>query len=361
MNALAQRLAGLIKAQGPLSVAQFMALALLDPDDGYYTHQDPFGTGGDFITAPEVSQMFGELLGLWLVQAWHDQGSAAAVRLIELGPGRGTMMADVLRAAERVAPTFLAAAEVTLIEASPRLRAEQRQQLASAPVPISWSATLKLEALKGPLFVLANEFFDAQPVRQFLRVGEKWHERVVTVGSHGNLEFAIAPMVAQALVPSPGRPPAREGDLFELCPSGLALCENLAATIARQGGAALIVDYGYDAMAGFGDTLQALQAHHYVPVLEAPGEADVTAHVDFAALAAAARHGGAAVYGPRPQGAFLTGLGIEQRCAALMRSEPEAAGVLRRQLNRLCAEDQMGQLFKVLALLPQHAPQPEGF
>ncbi len=361
MNALAQRLTGLIRAQGPLSVAQVMALALMDPDYGYYTHQDPFGAQGDFITAPEVSQMFGELLGLWLVKTWRDQGSAAALHLIELGPGRGTMMADVLRAAARVAPTFLAAAEVTLIEASPRQRAQQQQRLAGAPAPVSWSATLKLEAFTGPVFVLANEFFDALPVRQFQRVGGKWHERVVTVGSHGELEFAIAPMAAQALVPSPGRPPAREGDLFELCPSGLALCENLSAAIARQGGAALIVDYGYDVRAGFGDTLQALQSHRYVPVLEAPGEADVTAHVDFAALAAAACHGGAAVYGPRPQGPFLTALGIEQRCAALIRSEPGAADALTRQLNRLCAKDQMGQLFKALALLPQHAPRPEGF
>jgi SAM-dependent MidA family methyltransferase len=361
VNALAQRLAGLIRAQGPLSVAQFMAQALMDPDYGYYTQKDPFGAEGDFITAPEVSQMFGELLGLWLVQAWRDQGSASALQLIELGPGRGTMMADVLRAAARVAPEFVAAADVTLIEASPRLRAAQQQRLAAAPARVSWSATLKLEALTGPLFVLANEFFDALPVRQFLRVGEKWHERVVTLGSQGDLEFAIAPMPAQALTPTPGRPPARDGDLFELCPSGLALCENLAATIARQGGAALIIDYGYDARVGFGDTLQALQAHRHVPVLASPGEADLTAHVDFAALALAARHGAAAVYGPRPQGPFLTALGIGQRCAALTRSTPDAAMVLRRQLDRLCGEDQMGQLFKALAFLPQHAPRPEGF
>jgi NADH dehydrogenase [ubiquinone] 1 alpha subcomplex assembly factor 7 len=338
-----------------------MALALMDPDYGYYAHQDPFGEEGDFITAPEVSQMFGELLGLWLVEAWRDQGSASAVHLIELGPGRGTMMADVLRATLRVAPEFLAAAEVTLIEASPRLRTEQEQRLAAAPARLSWSSTLKLETLTGPLFVLANEFFDALPVRQFLRVGEKWHERLVTLGSHGELEFAIAPMATQALAPPPGRPPARAGDLFEHCPSALALCENLAATIARQGGAALIVDYGYDAMAGFGDTLQALRRHRYVPVLQTPGEADVTAHVDFAALALAARHGGAAVYGPRPQGPFLTALGIEQRCGALIRSAPDAAGVLSRQLNRLCGKDEMGQLFKALALLPQHAPMPAGF
>ena len=361
MNALCQRLAGLIAAQGPLSVAQFMAAALMDPDYGYYTHQTPFGEQGDFITAPEISQMFGELLGLWLVHTWRDQGSASSVQLIELGPGRGTMMADVLRAAARVAPKFLAAVKITLIEASPRLRAEQQQRLAAAPAPVNWSATLKLDALTEPVFVLANEFFDALPVRQFLRLGEKWHERVVTAGPDGNLEFAIAPMAAQALTPTPGRPPAREGDLFELCPSGLALCENLAATIARHGGAALIVDYGYDATAGFGDTLQGLQAHRYVPVLEAPGEADVTAHVDFGALAGAARHGGAAVYGPRPQGLFLNALGIEQRCAALMQSAPDATEILRRQLQRLCAVDEMGQLFKALALLPQHAPQPEGF
>lgn len=361
MNALTDRLKGLIAAQGPLSVAQFMALALMDPEHGYYARRDPFGETGDFITAPEISQMFGELLGLWLVQVWRDQGAPAPLTLIELGPGRGTMMADVLRAAAMVAPDFLAAADVVLVEASPTLRGLQQQRLASAPARISWRPSLDIEEVSGPLFVLANEFFDALPIRQFLRLGEHWHERVLALTPEGELGFAVAPMPAQALVPMPGRMPPSEGDLFEICPLGLALCEHLAGAIARQGGAALIIDYGYGTTAGYADTLQALKAHAYVPVLETPGEADLTAHVDFGALAAAARHGGAAVYGPCAQGAFLDALGLRQRCAALTRAAPDAAHVLSRQLNRLCAEDQMGQLFKALALLPQHAPRPDGF
>lgn len=358
MNALGTRIARLIENQGPLSIAQFMTLALHDPREGYYATRDPFGRSGDFITAPEVSQIFGELLGLWLVQAWQDQGALAPARLVELGPGRGTLMADVLRAA-RVAPDFLAAIDVVLIESSPTLKAAQAERLKDAGVHIEWRGGWDEALVDRPLFVLANEFFDALPIRQYVKTGRGWCERMVTL-ENGELAFALAPVPAAGLVVPPERGEAENGAVYETSPSGMAFTEEIANAIAAHGGAALIVDYGHDGI-GFGDTLQAVKAHKFADVLDTPGEADLSAHVDFAALSAAAARGGARVYGPTAQGEFLDRLGLATRADTLSKANPELEAQFAGEAERLRDPRQMGALFKALAIMPKDAPAPAGF
>jgi NADH dehydrogenase [ubiquinone] 1 alpha subcomplex assembly factor 7 len=347
MNALAARIAGLIQAQGPLSVAQFMTMALHDPQYGYYATRDPLGARGDFITAPEISQMFGELLGLWIAQCWHDQGKPSPARLVELGPGRGTLMADALRAA-RLMPEFLAAIEIVLVESNPVLRSVQRETLKGYPT--SWSD--RFEEPDHPLFLLANEFFDALPIRQCVKTERGWCERMVTLDATGTLAFALAPQPLPAELLPPNRDNAPLGAVYETAPAATALAEEIAQSIARKGGAALIVDYGYGAAAGFGETLQAVGGHAFKSALESPGDVDLSAHVDFAAFGDAARANNTAVYGPIDQGDFLGALGIVGRGARLGQ-----VGAM----ERLISPDQMGTLFKVLAILPNGTPRPAGF
>ncbi|HWA30479.1 MAG TPA: SAM-dependent methyltransferase [Rhizomicrobium sp.] len=348
MNALGQRIARLIQAQGPISIAQYMTMALHDPQAGYYATRDPFGARGDFITAPEISQMFGELLGLWIAQCWHDQGKPDA-RLVELGPGRGTLMSDALRAIRQLMPGFLASVEIVLVENSPALTAIQKKTLAQSGANIRWAMQFDDMLADKPLFLLANEFFDALPIHQFVKTQFGWCERMV-VEKDGALDFALTPDAAPTSIAPAGRAGAPIGGFYETSPASVAIVRQIGATIARKGGAALIVDYGYGADAGFGETLQALTAHKYASVLEAPGEADLTAHVDFAALAEAAQSGGAKTIGPIPQGEFLKSLGIVPRAAAL--AQGRTSSEIDRQLERLILPDQMGTLFKVLAILP---------
>ena len=366
MTPLGPRIAALVAAQGPISIAQYMALALHDAEGGYYATRDPFGAAGDFITAPEVSQMFGEMLGLWCVQAWHDQCQPKNSVLVELGPGRGTLMADVLRAA-RVAPDFLAGLEVVLVEASPVLAAIQREKLKdiiaeAGGVSIRWATHFEApEKNDGrPLFLLANEFFDAMPVRQYVKTARGWCERMV-VARNDELDFALAPIATPASALPPTCAGAPEGGVHEVAPGGLALAEEIARVVAHQGGAALLLDYGYDDASYFGETLQAVGGHEFADVLADPGEDDLSAHVDFAALAAAGRHGGAAVHGPRAQGDFLTDLGLTARAEQLLKNNPKAAPALYAAVERLIAPAQMGTLFKVLAFLPLSAGKPPGF
>ncbi len=361
MNTLGERIARLIEGQGPLSIAQFMTLALHDRHGGYYATRDPFGRAGDFITAPEVSQIFGELLGLWVVQAWRDQGSPTPARLVELGPGRGTLMADALRAAKRVAPDFLVAIDVTLVETSPTLRAVQDKTLAACGLPIRWQASFDAALTDRTVFVLANEFFDALPIRQYVKTEAGWCERMVALDEAGALTFALAPLPAKGLSVPEARGPAEAGAIYEIAPSALAFAEEIGAAIAARGGAAMIVDYGYGGEAGFGDTLQAVKAHKFAPVLETPGEADLSAHVDFAALAAAAARGGARPYGPVPQGALLKRLGLEARAEQLARARPDSAAAQEAAVARLMGEREMGTLFQALAILPDRAGPPPGF
>jgi len=365
VNALGEKIASLIAANGPISIAEFMTIALQDPELGYYTTRDPFGAGGDFITAPEVSQMFGELLGLWIVQAWRDQGEPSPCRLVELGPGRGTLMADALRAA-RLDRKFLASIEVVLVESSPVLREIQSETLEDCAVSIRWLDRFDESLSDRPLFVIANEFFDALPIRQFVMTERGWCERMVGLDKSGAPAFGLSPQATPLAGPSDrGLPDA--GAIYEVSPAGEALVEQMAHVIAAKGGAALIVDYGYGEGAGFGDTLQAVSRHKYASVLEAPGEADLTAHVDFAALARAAERSGARAYGPVDQGEFLCALGIAERAEQLaMAQTPGSRGLgeqpeLKRQLDRLILSDQMGTLFKALAIVPRDTRAPDGF
>ena len=356
MNPLAQRIAALIAAQGPISLAEFMTMALHDPVAGYYATRDPLGAAGDFITAPEISQMFGELLGLWLAQVWHDQGKPQRPLLVELGPGRGTLIADALRAL-KLMPEFRAALELVLVETSPVLRKVQEETLRAAGVAPRWVENFDASLADRPLFLVANEFFDALPIRQYVKTERGWCERMVALGQDGALVFALAP----APLPPPLLPASRDGappgGVFEVSTTGEALCEDIAHTIARHGGGALIVDYGYNEP-GFGETLQAVASHKFADVLADPGTSDLSAHVDFRALADAARRGGASVCGPLEQGEFLTALGIVQRAERLSENHLQD---MTEQLDRLVRPEQMGTLFKALAIVPQNAPTPPGF
>ena len=360
---IAEHLRRRIAADGPLTVAEFMEDALAHPTLGYYATRDPLGARGDFITSPEVSQMFGELLGLWSALVWQAMGSPDPIRLVELGPGRGTLMADALAAA-RVVPGFAAAARVHFVEVSPVLRARQKDTMAArAPqVAVEWHDWIG-EVPEGPLIVLANEFFDAMPVRQFKRAPDGWHERLVDATEDGRFVFALSD-VRQPLVPPTwddalGDVP--EDGVVEVSPAACAVAGLVAERIARAGGAALIVDYGPEQSAP-GDTLQAVRAHGYDDPLGAPGEADLTAHVDFAALAHVGARAGVRALGPVPQGAFLGRLGIDARAEALMRTAPpDVARDVKLALHRLTSPEAMGTLFKVLAFLHPALPAPPGF
>jgi len=366
MTALLRRLVRRIATEGPISVADYMAECLLSPRDGYYTAADePFGApiigaGGDFVTAPEISQMFGEMIGLWCVDAWQRVlGAAPAFHLVELGPGRGTLMADALRAA-RVAPAFAKAMRLHLVEASPALRARQADALRG--VEPAWHDSIDTVP-DGPLILVANEFFDALPIRQFVRGDKGAHERRIALDESGQgLRFVVdarpsplSPHLAQWLAAAP------PGTLVEVSPAAQTLVAAIGQRIVRHGGAALIVDYGA-ATPSAGDTLQAVQRHRPVPVLDHPGEADLTAHVDFFALAQAARDMGIAAHGPVTQAALLVRLGIVTRAERLAAAaDADQRRAITSALDRLLGAAEMGTLFKALALSPQGASAPAGF
>ncbi|SIS79309.1 class I SAM-dependent methyltransferase [Paracoccus saliphilus] len=342
MTPLAEIIAQRIRATGPITLADYMELCLLHPRYGYYATRDPFGQAGDFTTAPEISQIFGELCGLALAQTWMDQGRPAPFTLAEPGPGRGTLMADMLRAM-RAVPGMFKAADVTLIEASPHLRGVQSENLGDV------RHLDGIEELPDkPLFMMANEFFDALPVRQFQRVEEGWAERVVGLDKDG-LRMGLAPPVD---LPRAGR----IGDIVEDCSAAVAIIEAIAGRIAARGGAAIIVDYG--GWNGYGDTFQALRAHAPEDPLAHPGEADLTAHVDFAPLAAAAIRAGAEVSRPLHQGDWLLSLGAEARARRL--ADAGDAGAMDA-LRRLTRPDEMGHLFKAMAIWPKGALPVPGF
>ncbi len=366
---LAAEIAREITLTGPLTVADYMERCLFHPSLGYYTTREPFGAAGDFTTAPEISQMFGELLGLWAADSWMRLGAPSPFILAELGPGRGTMMADALRAT-RLVPGFHAAMRVVLVEASPRLR--ERQAAALAAYDVAWAGSLE-DVPPGPLILLANEFIDALPIRQFLRTTEGIAERMVGLDDAGSLAFGLRPgarLDARAEARLRDAPP---GALLELCPAGLSVAERLGARLAASGGAALFVDYGHagprEPGGGFGDTLQALRAHAFDDALAHPGEADLTAHVDFAALATAALGTstlgtGARAFGPIPQGALLERLGIAARAERLKRdADAETRAAIDAAHARLSGsgEGQMGTLFKALALVHPALDEIAGF
>ncbi|MBF9194409.1 SAM-dependent methyltransferase [Microvirga sp. BT290] len=310
----------------------------------YYATRDPLGAAGDFTTAPEISQMFGELIGLWMLEVWNGMGRPAPCRLVELGPGRGTLMADLLRAT-RLLPDFKGAPTVHLVETSPSLRQRQQDALAESEFTVQWHDRFE-DVPSGPILLVANEFFDALPVRQFLGTNRGWCERLVGLDDE-HLILGLRPEPEPAL----GKP-LRLGDVLEWPGVSVDIMGTLAGRLARDGGAALILDYGYWGPA-FGDTLQALKNHRPVDPLQEPGEADLTTHVDFHRLAQAAATQGARVHGTVTQGEFLQALGIETRAEALKaRATPAQAADIDRALTRLTERGPtgMGELFKVLAV-----------
>ncbi len=349
-----------IAAAGPMPVAEYMTLCLCDSEHGYYTTRDPFGARGDFITAPEVSQMFGEMIGLWMAAVWKHMGAPENLRVIELGPGRGTMLKDALRAA-KVMPNFREAVVIHLVEISPALEAQQQRTLEPLATPMFWHPSLA-DVPAGPAIVLANEFFDALPIHQAVKTELGWHERQVEINAAGHLAFAIAPDPLphfDRLLPAPLRN-APDGSIFEWRADTIAL--ELGKRLMRDGGAALVIDYGH-AQSAVGDTLQAVGRHAYADPLSAPGSIDLTAHVDFQALASAVEAMGPNGYGPVTQSQFLRRLGIVTRAASLKSKVADAAADIDAALKRLISEGEagMGALFKAAAFAPPSLGVPPGF
>ena len=340
-----------IKTDGPIPVEQFVEAANNDPEHGYYRGRDPLGRDGDFTTAPEISQIFGELIGAWCVVAWQAVGAPSRVILAELGPGRGTLMADLLRATGTL-KDFAQAIELHLIETSPALKTLQRNALGTAQA--TWHANID-SLPDGPLILIANEFFDALPIEQFVRRGDVWHRRCVGIdNSTDRLCFVDGPPTAVSLE-------APDGAIWEASPARVAIAATIGKRLARSGGGALIIAYGHG-QAAPGETLQAVARHRPVDVLENPGEADLSAHVDFQALAGAARGAGATVHGPVPQAIFLTRLGLRYREQRLVEgATPTQRVEILSGWRRLVAPDQMGLLFKAIAMTGPGAPVPAGF
>lgn len=351
MTDLKTHLIDRIQRTGPLSVADYMAECLLHPRFGYYTTRDPFGAAGDFTTAPEISQMFGELIGLSLAQCWMDQGAPSAFILAEAGPGRGTLMADILRATSAV-PGFHAAMHLHLVEASATLRAVQAETLAQFSP--QWHDQLSSVPSDQPFFFVANEFFDALPIRQFVREADAWREKRV-VQQDGALAFALAgPAPQEALAHR--IEDTKDGDLVELCPAAPAIAMEIGQRIADHGGAALLIDYGD--WRSLGDTLQALRQHERADPLAEPGQADLTAHVDFEAIADAVPCKYTRLTG---QGMFLERLGITARAQALAKQlQGTALDNLISAHRRLTHPAEMGTLFKVIGLYPDGKTAPPG-
>ena len=347
---LSDRLARQIEAGGPISIAHYMAEA----NAHYYNSRDPLGAAGDFTTAPELSQMFGEVCGLWLAAIWMRSGRRANPYYVELGPGRGTLAADALRAMEMAA----LAPKVHFVETSEALRAKQRANVPHA----QWHDDLDSLPQDGPLLVVANEFFDALPVRQMVATPQGWRERVVIRALNGE-PGRFAPMAGyrpmDSAVPDSLRH-APEGAILETSPASATVAYALALRIAKQGGAAIIIDYGYEGPA-FGDTLQAVRGHKTANPFADPGDSDLTAHVDFACLGNMARQAGLRIFGPVGQGAWLTALGIDARALALAGKLPERTQEIESARSRLTADDQMGTLFKAMAFVHPDWASAEGF
>ena len=358
MSGLKAELVRLIADEGPMPVSRYMALCLGHPRHGYYMTRDPFGAAGDFTTAPEISQMFGEMIGLWAAHLWQATGTPARFSLVEIGPGRGTLMADMLRAT-RIVQGYHEAASVHLVETSPTLREIQAAALAGKVEPV-WHDRVGA-ALDGPVIVIANELLDALPLDQFVMTREGWRERLVGLDDEGRLVFGLGGEVA---CDAASMPVARqEGAVLEQPAAALGLVSEIGRHVARCGGGALFIDYG-SLQSGFGDTLQAIRRHAFVDPLAEPGEADLTVHVDFARMAQAALRAGAAVHGPVRQGDFLLSLGLAEREQALSgKATPEQAQAIRAGFDRLTERGGtgMGDLFKVLALSHARLPPLPGF
>jgi NADH dehydrogenase [ubiquinone] 1 alpha subcomplex assembly factor 7 len=351
-----------IAAAGPMPVGEYMALCLADPSYGYYTTRDPLGVRGDFITAPEISQMFGELIGLWMAAVWKQMGSPENIRIIELGPGRGTLMNDALRAVQ-IMPGFREAVALHLVEINPALEAQQERKLEHLGLPMSWHPTLQ-DVPKGAAIIVANEFFDALPVNQAVKTESGWHERQIEIDANGRLAFTVArnPIAHfDMLLPRQVRD-APEHSIFEWRDDKAAM--ELGRRIADSGGAALVIDYGH-ADSSVGETLQAVGQHAYADPLITPGSIDLTAHVDFQALGRAVEAMGVNGYGPIEQQQFLQRLGIDTRAAKLKMAATSraAAAEIDLALARLTGSDRtaMGTLFKAASYAHASLGVPPAF
>ncbi|MEE2526438.1 SAM-dependent methyltransferase [Hyphobacterium sp. HN65] len=356
---IAAKIAERIRNGGPISVAAFMTEAMFDPLEGYYATKNPIGAGEDFITAPSVSQMFGELIGLWCAQVWMDMGRPSRFQLVELGPGTGQMMSDIIRAG-RAVPGFLDAAQITLIEASAALKMVQGRTLTPMGVQAMWADRLE-NVPAGPAIILGNEFLDCLPVRQAVKQDGHWHERLINLNEDGGFAFVMGPRlgVEAELVPAPLMD-APDGTLVELRPGDQQVMDQLSRRFAEQPGRALFIDYG-PAKSEPGDTFQAIRQHQKADPLADPGTADLTARVDFEQLGVFARQGGLDFAGPVTQGEWLKSLGLEMRAAALIQSAPDQKTKIARQVMRLTEPDQMGELFKVMTFSTPGMPIPPGF
>lgn len=362
LTAMSEHLSGRIRASGPLTVAEFMAEALYHPAHGYYMTRDPFGIAGDFTTAPEISQMFGELIGVWCGERWQAMGRPESIHLLELGPGRGTMMCDVLRAAG-TQPEFVNAVSIHLVETSTVLRERQRVTLAESVIPVDamhWHAGL--EALpSGPLLVIANEFLDALPIQQFERTAEGWCERQITKDKTGFRFLLSSPLPSsETVIPRAIDESSDTGAIFETRPDAIKVARRIAAHISQHNGAALFIDYGHE-VSSVGDTLQAIRGHSKCDPLSEPGSADLTAHVDFEAFGQAAGDL-VDVHGPVTQGDFLRRLGIDLRAEVLARNTTKrVTDDIAAGYHRLIDDGQMGSLFKVMAFAKHAVEAPPGF
>ena len=359
MNDLAHRIADLIRREGPIGVDRFWNLALFDRSAGYYATRDPLGRAGDFVTAPEVSQMFGELIGAWVAATWSALGQPRPFRLVEIGPGRGTLMADMLRTLRRAAPACLSSASIHLVETSETLAALQSKTLSRFDLPVRRHRRVT-ELPPGPAVIVANELFDALAIRQFVFDGEAFRERCVGLSEAGRLEFVLCgQMERQPPAETLPHPPAA-GAVLEVSPERDALAATLADRLSAEGGAGLFIDYGHGTSA-FGETLQAVRAHAHADPLDRPGEADLTSHVDFARLAQIFSKRGLAVSPIVEQGDYLLALGLLERAGQLGAPlDARGRSEIERAVARLAGRGagQMGALFKVLAVATSPVPLP---
>ncbi len=349
MNSLGEKIAQLIRTTGPISVSDYMAICLFDPEHGYYTTREPFGAGGDFITSPEISQMFGELVAVWLFQSWQACGAPLPATIAEIGPGRGTLMKDMIRTLRQIAPDLASEASFILVEASPRLTGIQKETLQGSGVKLEWQTSLD-DLAAQPLFIAGNEIFDALPFRQFVRHDGKWLERSVGLVDDGALGFGIgtASLAAETLPPEILSAP--DGSVFEIAPVREAMMSSIASRIALNGGAGIFFDYGH-LRPGHGDTFQAMREHRHQGVFDTPGEADLTSHVDFSALASVARSHGLSCH-MATQGDFLLRMGLIERAGRLGQNADDARRTkITSEVERLAGPDQMGELFKVLTIV----------
>ena len=348
---LGDRIKSLIRANGPISVAEYFSLCLSDPQHGYYKTKQPFGSEGDFTTAPEISQLFGEMIGIFLVHAWQQQKMPQNIRLIEIGPGRGTMMLDVIRVISQLAPTLYQTLTIHMVETSEKLAQVQAQTLSHCTHKISWHKNIE-DVPEGFSLIAANELFDAIPIRQFVRNQRSFVERVVALGPDDELAFIEGSGGIDLNLLPEGPERQQLGAIFEYSPARDALMQLICERLKTAGGTFVTLDYGH-LKSGYGDTLQALKKHQFDPVLASPGEADLTSHVDFEALSKVAIGCGVAVSGMMSQGDFLYGLGLPQRATALAQKANEEQRVkIVEAVNRLAGngDNQMGDLFKVLAV-----------